>query len=136
MTTPQPSLLPLKGVKVLDFGQYIAGPAVAMILADLGATVIHVDPPNGPMWQSPANATLNRNKTIVTIDLKTPEGLEEALELISEVDIVVESFRPGVIKRLGIDFAAGGNRTGFDRSAAVDLDCRIIARQRGDAACR
>ncbi len=106
MTTPQPSLLPLKGVKVLDFGQYIAGPAVAMILADLGATVIHVDPPNGPMWQSPANATLNRNKTIVTIDLKTPEGLEEALELISEVDIVVESFRPGVMKRLGIDFAA------------------------------
>ncbi|WP_194094967.1 CoA transferase [Marivivens aquimaris] len=106
MTTPQPSLLPLKGVKVLDFGQYIAGPAVAMILADLGATVIHVDPPNGPMWQSPANATLNRNKTIVTIDLKTPEGLEEALELIAEVDIVVESFRPGVMKRLGIDFAA------------------------------
>ena len=106
MTTAKPSLLPLKGVKVIDFGQYIAGPAVAMILADLGATVIHVDPPGGPFWQSPANATLNRNKMIVTIDLKTPEGLAEALDLVAEADIVVESFRPGVMKRLGLDFAA------------------------------
>lgn len=71
MSNDQLSLLPLSGVKVIDFGQYIAGPAVAMILGDLGATVIHVDPPSGPTWISPANATLNRNKTIVTIDLKT-----------------------------------------------------------------
>lgn len=69
-----PSLLPLRGVKVVDFGQYIAGPAVAMILGDLGATVVHVDPPGGPLWDSPANATLMRNKLIVEIDLKTPEG--------------------------------------------------------------
>ena len=59
--------LPLKGVKVIDFGQYIAGPAVAMILADLGATVVHIDPPAGPLWESPANATLHRNKMIVII---------------------------------------------------------------------
>ena len=45
----QLSQLPLNGVKVIDFGQYIAGPAVAMILADLGATVIHIDPPSGPL---------------------------------------------------------------------------------------
>ncbi len=106
MTNAQPSLLPLKGVKVIDFGQYIAGPAVAMILGDLGATVIHVDPPGGPMWTSPANATLNRNKLIVTIDLKTPEGLVEALDLVAEADIVIEGFRPGVMKRLGLDFTA------------------------------
>ena len=99
------SLLPLKGVKVLDFGQFIAGPAVAMILADLGATVVHVDPPGGPKWVSPANATLNRNKMIVTIDLKTQEGLAQALDLVAEADIVIENFRPGVMKRLGIDFA-------------------------------
>ncbi|SLN52569.1 CoA transferase [Roseisalinus antarcticus] len=106
MTNGTASTLPLKGVKVVDFGQYIAGPAVAMILADLGATVVHVDPPSGPPWVSPANATLNRNKMIVTIDLKTTEGLAEALDLIAEADIVVESFRPGVMARLGIDFPA------------------------------
>ena len=97
--------LPLKGVKVIDFGQYIAGPAVAMILADLGATVVHIDPPGGPLWESPANATLQRNKMIVTINLKTPEGLAQAHELIEEADIVVENFRPGVMTRLGLDFA-------------------------------
>ncbi len=97
------SLLPLAGVKVIDFGQYLAGPAVAMILADLGATTVHIDPPGGPLWESPANATLNRNKMIVTIDLKTDEGLEQARALIEEADIIVESFRPGVMSRLGLD---------------------------------
>lgn len=100
------SKLPLKGVKVIDFGQYMAGPAVAMILADLGATVVHVDPPQGPLWQTPANATLNRNKLIVSIDLKNDEGKQQVLALIEEADIVIESFRPGVMKRLGIDFQA------------------------------
>jgi crotonobetainyl-CoA:carnitine CoA-transferase CaiB-like acyl-CoA transferase len=97
--------LPLHDLKVVDFGQYMAGPAVAMILADLGATVIHIDPPEGPLWKSPANATLNRNKLIVNIDLKTPEGLEQAQALIEETDIVIENFRPGVMTRLGLDLA-------------------------------
>jgi len=100
------SKLPLNGVKVIDFGQYMAGPAVAMILADLGATVVHVDPPGGPLWTTPANATLHRNKLMVNINLKHPVGLEQALALIEEADIVLESFRPGVMKRLGIDFTA------------------------------
>ncbi|MDA3921000.1 MAG: CoA transferase [Salinisphaera sp.] len=100
------SQLPLIGVKVVDFGQYMAGPAVAMILGDLGATVVHVDPPGGPLWKTPANATLNRNKLIVSIDLKREEGLDQALALIEEADIVIESFRPDVMQRLGIDFAA------------------------------
>jgi crotonobetainyl-CoA:carnitine CoA-transferase CaiB-like acyl-CoA transferase len=105
MTIPSRDTLPLAGVKVIDFGQYIAGPAVAMILGDLGATVVHIDPPGGPMWQSPANATLNRNKMIVTIDLKSAEGVEQAKELIAEADIVVENFRPGKLAKLGIDFS-------------------------------
>lgn len=104
MTEGQRSLLPLTGVKVVDFGQYIAGPAVAMILGDLGATVVHVDPPGGPLWDNPANATLHRNKLIVTIDLKTPDGLAQAQALIAEADIVIEGFRPGKLARLGIDF--------------------------------
>lgn len=75
-----------------------------MILADFGATVVHIDPPGGPLWESPANATLNRNKLSIALDLKTREGLEQALALIEETDIVIESFRPGVMSRLGIDF--------------------------------
>jgi crotonobetainyl-CoA:carnitine CoA-transferase CaiB-like acyl-CoA transferase len=106
MAASEASPLPLRDVKVVDFGQYIAGPAVAMILADLGATVIHIDPPSGPLWSSPANATLNRNKLTVAIDLKTAAGLKQALALIEEADIVVENFRPGVMKRLGIDLSA------------------------------
>ena len=96
--------LPLLGVRVIDFGQQIAGPAVAMVLADFGATVIHIDPPSGPQWVHQANAILNRNKQCLNIDLKTVEGLEQALQLIDQADVVIESFRPGVMQRLGIDF--------------------------------
>lgn len=99
------SKLPLTGVKIVDFGQYIAGPAVAMLLGDLGATVVHIDPPEGAMWDSPANATLNRNKLIVTLDLKTGDGLEKARLLCAEADIIVENFRPGKLATLGVDFA-------------------------------
>ena len=98
------SHLPLSGVRVIDFGQQIAGPAVAMVLADLGATVIHIDPPSGAQWKHQANAILNRNKSCLTIDLKTEEGLDQAMQLINEADVVLESFRPGVMARLGIDF--------------------------------
>ena len=52
----------LTGIRVIDFGQYIAGPLTAMLLADQGADVIHVDPPGGPVWDTPANATWNRGK--------------------------------------------------------------------------
>jgi len=97
--------LPLAGVRVADFGQQIAGPAVAMVLADLGATIVRIDPPTGPSWQHPANAILNRNKACLKLDLKTQEGLDQALELIENVDIVIESFRPDTLKNLGIDFA-------------------------------
>lgn len=99
------SNLPLKGVKIVDFGQYIAGPAVGMLLGDLGATIVKIDPPEGPMWDSPANAALNRNKAIVNIDLKTPTGLEQAKALCAEADILIENFRPGKLKKLGIDFS-------------------------------
>jgi len=53
----------LDGVRVVDFGQWIAGPLAAMLLGDQGAEVIHVDPPGGPHWKTPANATFNRGKT-------------------------------------------------------------------------
>ncbi|SBS27093.1 E-cinnamoyl-CoA:R-phenyllactate CoA transferase [Marinomonas spartinae] len=96
--------LPLKGVRVVDFGQQIAGPAAAMALADFGATVIHIDPPGGPTWKNPANEILNRNKLSLELDLKSEEGLAQALALIDKADIVIENFRPGVMKKLGVDF--------------------------------
>lgn len=100
------SQLPLAGVKVVDFGQYIAGPAVGMMLADLGATVVHIDPPSGPAWDSPANAVLNRNKMLLTLDLKSDEGLAQAKQLILASDIVIEGFRPGKMASMGLDLVA------------------------------
>ena len=57
----------LSGLRVVDFGQYIAAPLAALMLADQGADVIHVDPPGGPRWQSPADALYNRGKRRITL---------------------------------------------------------------------
>jgi len=93
---------PLAGLKVIDFGQYIAGPAVAMILADQGAEVIRVEAPGGPFWDSPANAILNRGKRSIRLDLKDESELEIARRLAAGADVLVENFRPGVMDRLGL----------------------------------
>jgi crotonobetainyl-CoA:carnitine CoA-transferase CaiB-like acyl-CoA transferase len=92
----------LDGVRVIDFGQYIAGPLTAMLLADQGADVIRVDPPGGPMWETPANATWNRGKRSITLHLKQPDDLAVATRLIASADVVIENFRPGVMERLGL----------------------------------
>ena len=65
----------LAGIHVIDFGQYIAGPLTGMLLADQGADVIRVDPPGGPVWDTPANATWNRGKRSISLDLKQPDDL-------------------------------------------------------------
>jgi crotonobetainyl-CoA:carnitine CoA-transferase CaiB-like acyl-CoA transferase len=92
----------LDGIRVIDFGQYIAGPLAAVMLADQGADVVHVDPPGGPRWQHPSDAFFNRGKRRITLDLKTPDGLETAQRLIEGMDVVIENFRPGVMQRLGL----------------------------------
>ena len=96
----------LEGIRVIDFGQYIAGPMTAMFLADQGADVIRVDPPGGPRWNTPANATWNRGKRSIVLDLKKPEDLATAKKLIATADVVVENFRPGVMDRLGLGHEA------------------------------
>lgn len=103
--------LPLENIRVLDFGQYVAGPAAAMILADQGAEVIRIDPPGGPRWKSPAMDTLNRRKKSIILDLKKSEDKEIAKDLIASADILIENFRPGVMGRfgLGADEAHGIN---------------------------
>ncbi len=93
---------PLSHVRVLDFGHYLAGPLVGMMLADLGAEVIRIDPPGGPRWCDPAFDMLSRGKRALTIDLKSDAGRDMALELVKRADVVIENFRPGVMKRLGL----------------------------------
>nr|WP_256466584.1 CoA transferase [Bradyrhizobium sp. 23] len=92
----------MAGVRVIDFGQYIAGPLAAMILADLGAEVVRVDPPAGPSWHHPATNLLNRNKRSIALDLNLPGEVEIARRLIATADVVIENFRPGVMERFGL----------------------------------
>ena len=92
----------LDGIRVIDFGQYIAGPLCGMLLADQGADVIKVDPPGGPRWDVPGNATWNRGKRSILLDLKQEADLATARSLIESVDVLIENFRPGVMDRLGL----------------------------------
>jgi crotonobetainyl-CoA:carnitine CoA-transferase CaiB-like acyl-CoA transferase len=100
----------LDGVRVVDFGHYIAGPLAAVMLSDQGADVIHVDPPGGPRWKTDADAFLNRGKRRITLDLKQPDDLAVARRLVDSADVLIENFRPGVMARLGLDLAAARER--------------------------
>lgn len=106
---------PLENVRVIELCQIAAGPFCGMLLADLGADVIKVENPGGGdgmrQWPpitdgySENFASLNRNKRSVTLDLKSPEGIEQAKKLIGSAQVVVENFRPGVLDRLGLGYA-------------------------------
>ncbi|MDJ0778739.1 MAG: CoA transferase [Gammaproteobacteria bacterium] len=97
-----PDQRPLSQVRVLDFGQYLAGPLVGMMLADLGAEVIRIDPPGGPRLQTPAADMLARGKSALSLDLRNPADRDTALELAARTDVLIENFRPGVMARLGL----------------------------------
>ncbi len=104
----------LKGLKVLDFSTLLPGPFATLYLADLGAEVIHIESPTRPdlvrlfppyaNGQATSHSYLNRNKQSVTLDLKDPASIAQVKEKISQYDIVVEQFRPGVMQRLGLDY--------------------------------
>jgi len=99
--------LPLDGVRVVDFSMFVPGPFCSSILADLGAEVIKVEPPKGDPGRSyvPVQFRMeNRNKRGIAIDLKNPRSKEVVERLVSKADVVIEGFRPGVAKRLGIDY--------------------------------
>jgi len=93
---------PLSHIRVLDLGNYLAGPLVGMMLADLGAEVIRIDPPGGPRWKDPAFDMLSRGKRALTLDLKTADGRAMALDLVRRSDMAIENFRPGMMERLGL----------------------------------
>jgi len=108
--------LPLAGVKVLDVSQVMAGPYCCMLLADMGADVIKVEPPGsgdqtrgamGFKMKGPDSMgflNMNRNKRSIAINLKSDAGKEILFELAKDADILVENYRPGVMKRLGVGY--------------------------------
>lgn len=108
--------LPLGGLRVIEFTHMVMGPTCGMILADLGAEVIKVEPPGGDRTRRLPGLgigffrTFNRNKKSVVLDLHTPDGLASALDLIGECDVVLENFRPGMMASLGLDYATLAER--------------------------
>ncbi len=108
------ALLPLHGIRVLELGNFMAGPYCAMLLADLGADVIKIENPEGgdhsratPPFldgESAGFIALNRNKRSLALNLKHPEGRQIFLRLAERADVVVENFRPGTTRDLGIDY--------------------------------
>ncbi len=106
MTTSDDYQGPLSRLNVIDFGWYYAGPMAAMLLADQGANVIRVVKPGEKELPDQQYRLLNRNKKLLELDLKTEAGKAQALSLIERADVVIENFRPGVMKRLDLDYAS------------------------------
>ncbi len=127
---------------VADFSRVLAGPYATMLLADLGADVIKVERPGsgddtrawGPPWSADGESTyflgVNRNKRSVALDLRTPEGMANGLELARRADVVVENLKPGGMDRLGLGYddvravnpgVVYASITGFGRGAGADL---------------
>ncbi|MEN3360783.1 MAG: hypothetical protein V7637_4765 [Mycobacteriales bacterium] len=107
---------PLDGIVVADFTQLVQGPYAAQVLADLGAEVIKIEPPNGdwlrrfalgnayPGGESISFLAFNRNKSSVVLDLKRADQVAAARRIVARADVVLENFRPGVMERLGLGY--------------------------------
>jgi crotonobetainyl-CoA:carnitine CoA-transferase CaiB-like acyl-CoA transferase len=107
---PEPSELPLAGLKVIEFSHMVMGPSIGVILGDLGADVIKVEPIDGDATRRLLGSgagyfpMYNRNKKSIRLDLKHPEGLKIAQGLAGWADVFIENFRPGAMARLGLDY--------------------------------
>ncbi len=134
--SPDPYMLPFKGLRVIDMTQGLAGPFCAMLLGHYGAAVTKVEPPEGD-WsrmlgeakgdRTPAYANCNRGKRSIVVNLKQPHGRDLLLRLAQGADVFLESNRPGIADRLGIGYAAVkavspevvyGSVTGFGQTGA------------------
>ena len=108
MTKP----LPLEGIRVVEFSHMVMGPTCGMVLADLGAEVIKVEPIAGDSTRGLLGSgagffpLFNRNKKSIALDLRPAEGREAVLRLIGTADVVSENFKPGTMAKLGLDYAA------------------------------
>ncbi|QPR33197.1 CoA transferase [Delftia acidovorans] len=109
-------LLPLSGIRVIEFTHMVMGPTCGMILADLGAEVIKVEPPGGDKTRTLPGLgigffrSFNRNKKSVVLDITTEAGRATAAELAAGSDVVLENFRPGLMQSLGLDYATLSQR--------------------------
>jgi crotonobetainyl-CoA:carnitine CoA-transferase CaiB-like acyl-CoA transferase len=119
--SPQPTAPPLAGLTVIDLTRVLSGPYCTMILADMGARVIKVEQPGrgddtrawGPPFLGKESAyflSINRNKESLTLDLKKPAGRDLLMRLLDRADVLVENFRPGAMKRLGLDYETVAGR--------------------------
>src|SRR5210317_2126071 len=115
MTHSSAPELPLEGYRVLDLSRILAGPYCTMILGDQGADIIKVERPGsgddtrtwGPPFAGGESAyylSCNRNKRSIVIDLRTPRGCALIKELVKVSDVLVENFKPGLMKRFGLDY--------------------------------
>ncbi|MEJ8810335.1 CaiB/BaiF CoA-transferase family protein [Variovorax ureilyticus] len=106
----QDNTLPLAGIRVLEFTHMVMGPTCGMILADLGAEVIKVEPPGGDKTRKLPGLgigffrSFNRNKKSVVLDITSEAGRQTAAELAGSCDVVLENFRPGLMNELGLDY--------------------------------
>jgi crotonobetainyl-CoA:carnitine CoA-transferase CaiB-like acyl-CoA transferase len=109
-SAPKPAFEPLAGVRVVEFSQMVMGPTCGLILADLGADVIKIEPLKGDRtrnFKGPASGFFNtycRNKRSLALDTSTPDGQRIVQRLISASDVLIENFRPGLLKRSGLDY--------------------------------
>ncbi|HIE85240.1 MAG: CoA transferase [bacterium] len=104
---------PLSGIKIIDLSSVISGPVATVLLADQGADVIKVEPPQGDIIRrmglgkntlSPAFVSANRGKRSICIDLKEPAGVAVVKKLIADADVFIQNFRPGAIERMGLSY--------------------------------
>lgn len=101
----------LEGVRILDLTNQVPGPYCSMLLADLGAEVIKIEPAGGDFSRllPPLFLGVNRNKKSIILDLKSPKGKEVFDKLARKADVILEGFRPGVVQKLGIDYSSTKN---------------------------
>ena len=104
-------MLPLEGVRVVEFAHMVMGPSCGLVLADLGAEVIKIEPPKGDNTRRLEHAgsgffpVFNRNKKSLAVDLQHPEGNKLVLKLLASADVLTENFRPGALDKLGFSYA-------------------------------
>ena len=143
--------LPLEGVVVIDLGQVYQGPYAGFLMAQAGATVIKVEPPNGEPVRHRARiskgnsvpfAMLNANKRNISLNLKSPDGVKVLKELAARADVLIENYAPGVLDRLGVGYSVlnainprliYGSATGYGLSGpnrdnlAMDLTIQAVS---------